>query len=452
MKAPHRTTHRSNQRCYRPESRLIVESLEGRIVLAASIGFDVRQGVLSVVGGDGDDVAVIGKQGANIVASLTTSTGTFSKSVPASGVRYLAFSGLAGNDSFTNNTGVPSKAEGGAGNDTLRGGSANDLFVGGDGRDTLLGNGGDDALSGGGGDDSLDGGDGNDSIDGSLGNDVENGGNGNDVLLGGAGIDSLNGGAGDDSLDGGDGNDTARGGLGNDRLLGGGGADSLFGDTGSDRLAGGGGDDSLDGGEGDDVEAGDDGNDTVLGGGGNDELHGGNGNDSVTGNAGNDVLFGEDGDDRLDGSDGRDRINGGAGKDNDLDGEDRMEDESPDDEAERHGGGEGLGKIATPIVLGQDGSAHVTGTSTSIRDVKIFSFTATTAGTLTVAVQPDDQERWAQLGVYDSVTRELVVKLQPTDFLTNSGQIKLIAGRTYFIALRSADQLPVGFTLDVLVS
>ncbi|NBW87023.1 MAG: calcium-binding protein, partial [Planctomycetia bacterium] len=329
---------------------------------AASIGFDVRQGVLSVVGGDGDDVAVIGKQGANIVASLTTSTGTFSKSVPASGVRYLAFSGLAGNDSFTNNTGVPSKAEGGAGNDTLRGGSANDLFVGGDGRDTLLGNGGDDALSGGGGDD------------------------------------------------------------------------------------------SLDGGEGDDVEAGDDGNDTVLGGGGNDELHGGNGNDSVTGNAGNDVLFGEDGDDRLDGSDGRDRINGGAGKDNDLDGEDRMEDESPDDEAERHGGGEGLGKIATPIVLGQDGSAHVTGTSTSIRDVKIFSFTATTAGTLTVAVQPDDQERWAQLGVYDSVTRELVVKLQPTDFLTNSGQIKLIAGRTYFIALRSADQLPVGFTLDVLVS
>jgi hypothetical protein len=36
----------------------------------------------------------------------------------------------------------------------------------------------------------------------------------------------------------------------------------------------------------------------------------------------------------------------------------------------------------------------------------------------------------------------------PPDFLP----IQLIGGRTYFIALRSADQLPVGFTLDVLVS
>lgn len=118
-------------RRYRPESRLIVESLEGRIVLAASIGFDARQGVLSIMGSDGDDAALVGKQGSNIVASLTTSTGTITKSVPASQVRSLSFSGLAGNDSFTNNTNVSCKADGGLGNDTLRGGTGVDQLLGG---------------------------------------------------------------------------------------------------------------------------------------------------------------------------------------------------------------------------------------------------------------------------------------------------------------------------------
>lgn len=449
MKASRRSTLR---RPYRVESHLLVESLEGRIVLAASIGFEAQQGVLSIVGGDGNDVAVVSRQGANIVASLTTPAGSISKSVAASTVRGLAFSGLAGNDIFTNNTGLPSVADGGQGNDTLRGGSAIDQFSGGDGNDTLLGNGGNDTLIGGGGDDSLDGGEGNDTTDGGVGNDTENGGDGNDVLLGGPGIDSLNGGGGDDSLDGGDGNDTERGGPGNDRLLGGAGADSLFGDSGSDRLAGGVGDDSLDGGEGDDTEAGDDGNDVVLGGIGNDELHGGNGNDSLTGNAGNDSLFGEAGDDRLDGSTGRDQINGGTGRDSDLDAEDGMEDEGPDDNAPRQGEGEGLAAIATPIVFGPNGSAQLSGTSTGNRDVKVFSFTAASAGTLTVSVRPDDQNRWAQLGVMDSVSREFIRKLQPTNFQSNSAQIQLIAGRTYFVALRSADQLPVGFAVDLLIA
>ena len=368
------------------------------------------------MGADGDDVAVVSKQGANIVASLTSPSGTLSKSVAASSVRYLAFSGLAGNDSFTNNTGVPSKAEGGAGNDTLRGGSASDQLAGGDGSDTLLGNGGNDSLAGGGGDDSLD------------------------------------GGQGDDTTDGGGGNDTARGGLGNDRLLGGGGADSLFGDAGSDKLAGGSGDDSLDGGEGDDTEAGDDGNDTVSGGGGNDELRGGNGNDSMTGNAGNDTLFGDAGDDRLDGNEGKDRLNGGDGKDSDLDSDDRMEDESSEDDSDDRRGGEVLGGKIVPIVFGQNGTAQIAGTSTGLRDVKVFSFKAAAAGTLTVSVHPDDQDRWAQLGIYDSVTREFVATIQPTDYMTNSGQIQLIAGRTYFIGVRSADLLPVGFTVDMLIS
>lgn len=71
---------------------------------------------------------------------------------------------------------------------------------------------------------------------------------------------------------------------------------------------------------------------------------------------------------------------------------------------------------------------------------------------LTNSLQLNDQDRFAQLGIVDATTRKIVLTLTPTDIMTNSGQIDLIAGRTYFIGLRSADLLAVGFTIDLLVS
>jgi Ca2+-binding RTX toxin-like protein len=99
-------------------------------------------------------------------------------------VSRVVFRGLAGNDSFRNDTAVPTEADGGAGNDYLRGGSGADKLSGGDGNDRLIG------------------------------------GAGNDWLIGGSGADLLQGQAGDDSLNGGD--DGAV-----DQLFGGDGADDL---------------------------------------------------------------------------------------------------------------------------------------------------------------------------------------------------------------------------------
>src|SRR5262249_36649563 len=72
------------------------------------------------------------------------------KFFPLSQVKSIAFYGLDGNDSFTNDTAIKSTASGYAGDDVLIGGFAADLLVGGDGNDTLEGRGGNDDLRGGG--------------------------------------------------------------------------------------------------------------------------------------------------------------------------------------------------------------------------------------------------------------------------------------------------------------
>lgn len=235
--------HKTARRHFRPESHLSLERMEGRVVLTAGIGFDARQGLVSIMGSDGNDVAVVRKVGKSIVASLTTATGTTSRSFAASGVKSIAFSGLGGNDSFTNNTAVGSQADGGAGDDILRGGSGKDTLLGGGDNDQLFGNGGNDTLSGG---------SGNDTLDGGAGNDVENGDDGNDTLSGAAGNDTLDGGNGDDVEQGGFGNDQLNGGAGNDMLSGNGGDDDLNGDAGDDWLNGNDGHDTIDGGAGND--------------------------------------------------------------------------------------------------------------------------------------------------------------------------------------------------------
>jgi hypothetical protein len=191
-------------------------------------------------------------------------------------VSRVVFTGLAGNDTFTNQTGIASRADGGAGADVLRGGRGADELIGGDGSDRLVGD------------------------------------------------------AGNDVIDGGEGDDAAWGGLGNDRLMGGVGQDQVYGEGGTDDMWGGAGNDMLDGGAGNDTIRGEDGSDDLRGGAGSDWLGGFAGGDMLTGGIGNDTLKGGDGSDMLDGQEGSDRLMGGGGIDREIDAQDRLTDGDAD--------------------------------------------------------------------------------------------------------------------------
>jgi Ca2+-binding RTX toxin-like protein len=226
----------------RPARRIIgreravnFESLEGRIVLAAAIGYDRASRTVSIVGSEGNDSAQVRQQGGNLVVSLNSAAGRFSRTVPAAQVSRVVFTGLAGNDTFTNQTAIASRAEGGAGADVLRGGSGVDELLGGGGSDQLFGNAGRDVIDGGAGDDAAWGGAGDDQVMGGNGNDKVNGDGGTDSLWGGLGNDELVGGAGTDALHGEEGNDWFDGAAGRDTIVGGEGMD-LEVDTG-DRFA-----------------------------------------------------------------------------------------------------------------------------------------------------------------------------------------------------------------------
>lgn len=230
------------RRNFRPAHRTIAcelarnfESLEGRILLAAAIGYDRASRTVSILGSEGNDSAQVGQQGANIVVSLNSAAGRLSRTVPAAQVSRVVFTGLAGNDTFTNQTGIASRADGGAGVDILRGGRGVDQLSGGDGNDQLFGGEGNDTLDGGTGNDAAWGGGGNDRVMGGDGNDKANGDAGTDSLWGGLGNDELVGGMGNDALQGDDGNDWFNGGTGRDQLVGGEGLDQEV-DTG-DRFA-----------------------------------------------------------------------------------------------------------------------------------------------------------------------------------------------------------------------
>ena len=267
-----RHDRRPARRSINRERAVNFESLEGRIVLAAAIGYDRASRTVSIVGSEGNDSAQVRQQGANLVVSLNSAAGRFSRTVPAAQVSRVVFTGLAGNDTFTNQTGIASRADGGAGADILRGGRGVDQLRGGDDNDQLFG------------------------------------------------------GEGNDTLDGGTGNDAAWGGVGNDRLMGGVGQDQVYGEGGTDDMWGGAGNDMLDGGAGNDTIRGEDGSDDLRGGAGSDWLGGFAGGDMLTGGIGNDTLEGGQGSDTLDGQEGSDRLVGGVGIDREMDLQDRFGD------------------------------------------------------------------------------------------------------------------------------
>ena len=191
--------------------------------------------------------------------SLSSAAGQFSRTLSSVAVSQIVFSGNGGNDTFTNLTALPVRADGGSGDDVLRGGSASDKLIGGAGNDQLFGEGGNDTLNGSAG---------NDMIDAGVGDDSVRGGRGDDRLMGRSGSDVINGGVGNDMLKGGAGNDTIRGEDGSDDLRGGAGSDWLGGFAGRDMLTGGIGDDTLEGGDGSDMLDGQEGSDRLMGGGG----------------------------------------------------------------------------------------------------------------------------------------------------------------------------------------
>lgn len=139
-------------------------------------------GTLLIVGTSGNDGAAVSIYSQDPSFVFVTLNET-SKFVPRADFTRIEFRGMAGDDSFTNLTGTPCVADGGAGNDTLRGGYGSDVLYGGTGNDTLYGGAGDDTLYGGPGNDTLYGEGGDDTL-------IAVGG-GRDFLYGGLGLDSF---------------------------------------------------------------------------------------------------------------------------------------------------------------------------------------------------------------------------------------------------------------------
>jgi Ca2+-binding RTX toxin-like protein len=226
------------------------EPLDRRDLPAAAV---FAGGVLTVVGTEDADLIQV-RQASGSLFVLNTPIVSGSRvlpSVPAASVRQVVVHGLGGNDVLDLNSGsgpaqqplrVPTRADGGEGNDSVLGGFGRDTLLGGPGDDVLNGLAGaddllggerTDLLAGGDGNDRLDGGAGGDALFGENGNDTIQGGDGDDTLLGGPGNDQLRDNPGDDALYGAAGNDTLASGLGNDSLWGGAGRDVLNGGPGT---------------------------------------------------------------------------------------------------------------------------------------------------------------------------------------------------------------------------
>jgi serralysin len=161
-----------------PGARLGLEHLEER-ANPSSFAFN---GHLYIYGGGGDDRVIVTQAPGGYKVVDNGVSKLYSSAQVWRGDVY--FYGFAGNDYFSNATGLRAHAWGMAGNDVLVGGWNDDYLDGGNGGDYLVG------------------------------------GLGNDTLLGGAGKDVLRGGAGDDTLNGGDDGvrDFLDGGPGHDRF------------------------------------------------------------------------------------------------------------------------------------------------------------------------------------------------------------------------------------------
>jgi|GEM_PF-4336506 len=162
----------------------LIEGLETRRLLSASVGHLDHHGMLKINGTGKDDIITIrmdDHQADQMDADVNGKQSTFQ----ASQVKRIRVSTSGGNDHVTIDSSIsdPATLLGGNGNDSLTGGSGSDDLVGGAGDDTLVG------------------GDGDDTLDGSVGDDSLSGENGDDNLSPGKGNDDVDGGSGDDHVD-----------------------------------------------------------------------------------------------------------------------------------------------------------------------------------------------------------------------------------------------------------
>src|SRR5262245_10302558 len=382
----------SRRPAMRRTPRLTLETLECKALLSPGpvipYGITLNSfGVLNIKGADwSDDKATVTIEGSQVHAVLKHHVDgppeapqgfdltDQDKYFPLAQVKSIAFQGLDGNDSFTNNTWIKSTGSGGPGLDILTGGSGADLLSGGDGNDVLEGRRGNDSLRGGAGSDdyvfapagsgrgiSL----GSDTIteaadadkdhldftelaggitlnlglispqpvkpgfltltlSNALGIEDVSATPGADHITGNArpneilaygGADVVWSGAGADRVYGMEGVDELHGGLDNDSLFGGDSNDRLYGDKGHDYLEGQDGDDRLEASSGKDRLSGDSGHDSLFGSLGNDTLGGGYGNDWLDGGSANDFVWGGLDHDTLLGGTGADEMTGDAGND-----------------------------------------------------------------------------------------------------------------------------------------
>lgn len=129
---------------------------------AASVAFDAETGVLTVTGGERNDVIEIGRTRAGAILVDGSTVEVEGREVSVVTTTLIQVFGQGGNDELVldeSNGVLPSAAlDGGTGRDRLVGGSSSDVLLGGDGNDHLRGGDGDDLLMGGAGIDQLDGG------------------------------------------------------------------------------------------------------------------------------------------------------------------------------------------------------------------------------------------------------------------------------------------------------
>ena len=227
---------------------------------AAITGVGLKNGVLQIIGTDGDDSVIVKPWSGNqykIIANFIPGSGylLFDRDLVDTFEIYL----LAGNDDASIRDSITKPA----------------LFDAGPGKDYLYAGGGISTMLGG------------------PGNDWLVGGPANDLLDGGEGNDNLDGNEGDDDLFGGPGRDRIVGDDGNDRLFGGDDEDDLYGGRGNDILRGGNHDDNLYDYNGNNILIGDAGNDLIIGGSGRSILIGGLGLDHLISGSASDVLIGD---------------------------------------------------------------------------------------------------------------------------------------------------------------
>lgn len=262
------------------------------------VGFSSANGVVTLNGGEGNDVY---RYHLGTAATFVEYLGEGIDSVQvARGVSYvlpdeierISVSGFSGSTS---------------GSATLQGNALDNTVTAHNNADTLIGLGGDDRLFGKGDADTLHGDAGNDYLDGGTANDLLFGGDGNDTLQGRDGLDIMVGGLGDDTyyVDSlsdtvidypGEGIDLVRvsvdayvltgnierailSGTADLSITGNSEANDINGNSGQNSLLGAAGNDDISGGLGDDTLDGGDGDDLLLGGAGGDVLTGGEGAD-----------------------------------------------------------------------------------------------------------------------------------------------------------------------------